>query len=165
VAEIKTGARLVEVLGSRSDERIGIGGIDILGRLANDIAVEKRHWLAESNCANDEGDEQERVNTSHDEEAEVGVRPVVADADHDVECGDAGLVAVSDVVVRWAGVTHHTERADKLLWRLDTSSDDHLHEVGSDANDDDHADGLQDADGQEHLAQRHGTVAWDRHIG
>jgi hypothetical protein len=61
--------------------------------------------------------------------------------------------------------THHAESADELLWRLNASGDDHLDEVGCDADDDNHADGLEDADHQEHLAQRHGSVAWDRHFG
>jgi hypothetical protein len=62
-------------------------------------------------------------------------------------------------------VTYHAEGANKLLRWLNTSSDDHLDKVGRDADNDDHADGLEDADHQEHLAQRHGSVAWDRHIG
>jgi hypothetical protein len=61
--------------------------------------------------------------------------------------------------------TYHTERANKLLWWLHTRGDDHLDEVGGDADDDDHADSLQNADEQKHLAQRHGSVAWDRHDG
>jgi len=61
--------------------------------------------------------------------------------------------------------TYHTESTNKLLGRLDTSCDDHLDEVGADADDDEHAEGLQDADEQEHLAQGHGVVAWDRHVG
>ena len=39
-----------------------------------------------------------------------------------------------------------------------------MDEVGCDANYDDHGEGLQDADEQEHLAQGHGAVAGDRHF-
>jgi hypothetical protein len=63
-----------------------------------------------------------------------------------------------------AGTTHYTECADKLFWRLNTSGHNHLHEVGCDSDHNDHADGLEDANSQEHLAQRHGSVAWDRHV-
>jgi hypothetical protein len=93
------------------------------------------------------------------------VGPVVADADHDVECGDTSLMVVSDVLLHWVGGTHHTECADKLFGRLDTGCDDHLNKVRTNSNDDDHADGLENADRQEHLAQRHSSVGWDRHIG
>lgn len=61
--------------------------------------------------------------------------------------------------------TYNTECADEFLRRLGADDDDHLHEVAADADDNDHAEGLEDADKEEHLAQRHGTVAGDRHIG
>ena len=61
--------------------------------------------------------------------------------------------------------TYHTQSADKLLGWFNTGCDDHLDEVGADANDQDHTDRLKDAGAKEHLAQRHGVVAWDRHVG
>jgi hypothetical protein len=61
--------------------------------------------------------------------------------------------------------TYHTESTDELLWWLDTGRADHLNEVGADADDEDHAEGLENPDSKEHLAQRHSVVAWDRHIG
>jgi hypothetical protein len=85
----------IEVLRSSSDKGVGVLGIDVLGSLANDVAVKEGHGLAECDGADDEGDEQERVDAGHDEEAKVGMRPVVADTDHDVERGDAGLVGVN----------------------------------------------------------------------
>lgn len=59
--------------------------------------------------------------------------------------------------------TYNTESTNKLLWRLNTGCDNHLDEVGADANNDDHADGLKDSDSKEHLAQRHGVIGRDRH--
>lgn len=61
--------------------------------------------------------------------------------------------------------TYHAQCADELFGGLDTGCDDHLDKVGADANDQDHADCLEDAGAKEHLAQRHGVVAWDRHVG
>jgi hypothetical protein len=61
--------------------------------------------------------------------------------------------------------TYHAECADELFGWLGAHDIDHLHEVAADADDDDHAEGLEDADKEEHLAQRHGTVAGDRHVG
>jgi hypothetical protein len=61
--------------------------------------------------------------------------------------------------------THHTESANELLGRLDTGCADHLDEVGADADDEDHAEGLKNPDAEEHLAQRHGVVGWNRHVG
>jgi len=63
------------------------------------------------------------------------------------------------------GSTYHTECADELFWRLSAHDINHLHKVAADANDDDHAKGLKDADKEEHLAERHGTVAGNRHVG
>lgn len=63
------------------------------------------------------------------------------------------------------GITYHTECPDEFFGRLNTGRDDHLNEVGGDTDDDDHADGLENADHEEHLAQRHSIVAWDRHDG
>ena len=73
------------------------------------------------------------------------------------------LEMISMYVRKWVWITYHAERSDELLWWLDTGCDDHLDKVGADADDDHHADGLKDSDSEEHLAQRHGTVAWDRH--
>lgn len=95
VAKIQARSRSVQVLRGRGDKCIGVLRIDFLGRLSDDVAIEERHWLAEGDCADDEGDEEEGVDASHDEEAEVGVGPVIPDADHDVKSGDAGLVLVS----------------------------------------------------------------------
>jgi hypothetical protein len=64
-----------------------------------------------------------------------------------------------------ARVTYDAQCTDKFLGRLNTGGDDHLDKVGCDTDDEDHAKSLQDADTQEHLAQRHGSVAGDRHIG
>jgi hypothetical protein len=161
----KTRAIGVEVLRSSSDKGVGVLGIDVLGSLADDVAVEEGHGLAECDGADDEGDEQERVNASHDEEAEVGMRPVVADADHDVERGNTGLVRVRACRGWFVGVTYDAQCTNELFWRLNTSGDDHLDKVGRDADNKNHAKGLQDANAQEHLAQRHGSVAGDRHIG
>ena len=61
--------------------------------------------------------------------------------------------------------TYHAESANKLLGWLDTGRADHLNEVRADADDENHAEGLENPDSEEHLAQRHGVVAWDRHIG
>lgn len=61
--------------------------------------------------------------------------------------------------------TYHTEGADELLRRLNASCDNHLDKVGGDANNDDHADGLEDANQEEHLAQGHSSIARDRHDG
>jgi hypothetical protein len=91
VPEVVSRTRLIQVLGRGRDKGIGILGVDFGRRLADDVAVEVGHWLAESYGADDEGDEEEGVDAGHYEEAEVGVGPVVADADHDVESGDAGL--------------------------------------------------------------------------
>jgi hypothetical protein len=61
-------------------------------------------------------------------------------------------------------ITYHAESADEFFGGLDTSGDDHLDEVGCDADDNDHGESLQNADQEEHLAQRHGSVAGDRHF-
>jgi hypothetical protein len=61
--------------------------------------------------------------------------------------------------------TYHAQSADKLFGWLNTGCDDHLNEVGADTDDQDHADSLKDASAEEHLAQRHGVVAGDRHFG
>ena len=74
-----------------------------------------------------------------------------------------GLLAV--VVACGGNETYHAESADEFFWWLNAGGDDHLDKVGGDADDDNHADGLEDADHQEHLAQGHGSVAWDRHVG
>jgi hypothetical protein len=71
------------------------------------------------------------------------------------------LMVAEDIVTR---VTYDAQCTDKLFGWLNTSRDDHLDKVGRNANDKNHAKGLQDADTQEHLAQRHGSVAGDRHI-
>jgi hypothetical protein len=61
--------------------------------------------------------------------------------------------------------TYHTESADKFLRGLDTSRDDHLDEVGADADYHKHGKGLETASTNEHQAQRLSIVGWDRHIG
>lgn len=61
--------------------------------------------------------------------------------------------------------TYSGESTDEFLGCLGASDNDHLHEVAADADDNDHAESLQDADQEEHLAQRQGTVGWDRHAG
>lgn len=158
--------RLVEILNCRSNKSVGVLGIDFRRRFANDVAVEEGHWLAEGDSADDEGDKEERVDACHDEEAEIGLRPVVAYADHDVEGCYAclGMLGVcSEVVVE--GCTYHAQCTNEFLGWFNTGCDDHLDEVGANADDQDHADSLEDAGTKEHLAQRHGVVAWDRHIG
>lgn len=164
VAEVQARTRSVEVLCGSRDEGVGVLGIDFLGGLANDVAVKEGHGLSEGDRADNKGDEEERVDSSHDKKAEVGVRPVVTNADHDVESGNASLGLVRVARTCFLTSTYHTERADELLWRLNTGSDDHLDEVGCNADDNDHADGLQNTDTQEHLAQGHGSIAWDRHF-
>jgi hypothetical protein len=82
---------LLHVLGRACDECIRVGGVDLVARLADDVAVQVAHWLSERDSAYDESDEEERVDGSHDEKTEVGKGPVVADTDHDVEGRDAGL--------------------------------------------------------------------------
>lgn len=61
--------------------------------------------------------------------------------------------------------TYHAQSADELFRWLNTGCDNHLDEVGANANDQDHADSLENTGAKEHLAQRHGVVAGDRHIG
>ena len=61
--------------------------------------------------------------------------------------------------------TYSGESTDELLGRLGAGDNDHLHKVAADTDHDDHAESLQDADQEEHLAQRQGTVGWDRHVG
>ena len=58
--------RSVEVLNRRGDERVGVLSVDFGGGLADDVAVEEGHGLAEGDGADDEGDEQERVDAGHD---------------------------------------------------------------------------------------------------
>lgn len=94
MAKVQAGARSVEVLCGGGDKGVGVLGIDFLGGLANYIAVEEGHWLAKGNGADDEGDEEHGVDASHDKKAKVSVRPVVADADHDVKSGNACLTLV-----------------------------------------------------------------------
>lgn len=61
--------------------------------------------------------------------------------------------------------TYSGESTDELLGRLGAGDNNHLHKVAADADHDDHAESLQDANQEEHLAQRQSTVGWDRHIG
>jgi hypothetical protein len=98
---------ILHILGGRSDECIGVGGIDLVARLANDIAVEVAHRLSERNSADDEGDEEHGVNAGHNEESEVGEGVIVANADHDVESCDAGL---GMSVMVWERVAEHVPR-------------------------------------------------------
>jgi hypothetical protein len=60
--------------------------------------------------------------------------------------------------------TYDAESADELLRGLDTSDNDHLDKVAADANHNNHGEGLEDADKEEHLAQGHGTIAGNRHV-
>ena len=92
---------ILHVLGGRRDKGVRVGSINLVTRLADDIAVEVAHRLAESDGADDEGDKKHGVNASHDEESEVGEGVVVADADHDVEGCDAGLGLL---VIVWRSV-------------------------------------------------------------
>lgn len=87
----QAGDGLVEVLHRGRDKGIGVLRVNLGRRLANDIAVEERHGLSKRDCADDKGNEKQRVDTSHDEKTEVGLRPVVTNADHDVESRNAGL--------------------------------------------------------------------------
>lgn len=82
---------VLDALHCRGDKGVGILCVNLSGGLANDIAVEERHGLSKGDCADDEGDKKERVDTSHYEKAKVGFRPVVTHADHDVEGSDASL--------------------------------------------------------------------------
>jgi hypothetical protein len=91
VAQIESGSHGVEVLAGALHEGVGRGGIDFVRGFVDDVAVQEGHGLSERHGAHDEGDQQERVDGGHDEQAQVREGPVVADADHDVEGGDAGL--------------------------------------------------------------------------
>ncbi len=91
VTKTHASSRLVQILCSGGDKCIGRRGICVLGGFANNVAVEERQRLAQSDCADDEGDEEKAIDASHDEEAEIGPRPVIAYADHDVESGNACL--------------------------------------------------------------------------
>jgi hypothetical protein len=166
VAQIEPGAHGVEVLARALHEGVGRGGVDLVRGFVDDVAVQEGHGLSERHGAHDEGDQQQRVDGGHYEQAQVREGPVVADADHDVEGGDAGL---------WGGVSfgrgreersaYNAKGADEFFGGLDACRDDHLDEVGGYADDDHHGESLQDADEEEHLAQRHGAVAGDRHLG
>jgi hypothetical protein len=149
VAQIEPGAHGVEVLAGALHEGVGRGGVDLVRGFVDDVAVQEGHGLSERHGAHDEGDQQQRVDGGHYEQAQVREGPVVADADHDVEGGDAG----------------NAKGADEFFGGLDACRDDHLDEVGGYADDDHHGESLQDADEEEHLAQRHGAVAGDRHLG
>lgn len=72
-----------------------------------------------------------------------------------------GLLGDGGYVMR--GNAYHCECAYEFLGWLNAGCDNHLDEVGGYADDNDHAYGLENADQEEHLAQRHGSVAWDRH--
>lgn len=97
VTQVQARAGSVEVLCGGSDKSVGVLGIDLLGRLANDVAVEEGHWLAESDSADDEGDEEQGIDSRHNKEAEIGVRPVITDGHHDVQCCDTGLIKLEVV--------------------------------------------------------------------
>ena len=84
-------AHLVQVVLDRRCEGIRVRRIHLAARLADDVAVEVADRLADRDRDDDESDEEERVSACHDEEAEVGLRPVVGDADEDVERCDARL--------------------------------------------------------------------------
>ena len=88
---------LVEVLNGRSDKGAGVLCIDFRRRLANDVAVEEGHGLSKSNRADNEGDEEQGVDTSHDKKTEVSLRPVVADADYDVKGRNASLEGIRTI--------------------------------------------------------------------
>jgi len=61
--------------------------------------------------------------------------------------------------------TYNTDGANKLLGRFYANVDNVADKIGSNGDDDEHGKPLHDADKQEGLAQRHGTVAWNRHFG
>lgn len=63
VAQVKVGPKGVEVVGHRGGECICRLSIDFLRCLSDHIAVEERQRLADSHGHNDEGDEQEGVDT------------------------------------------------------------------------------------------------------
>jgi len=90
----QAGDGLVEVLNGSSDKGAGVLCIDFRRRLANDVAVEEGHGLSKGNRTDDEGNKQQGVDTGHDEKAEVGLRPIVADADYDVKGCNACLGTV-----------------------------------------------------------------------
>lgn len=60
--------------------------------------------------------------------------------------------------------TYYAESSHDFLGGLDASDDNHVDKVGGYADDDDHAESLQDTDQKEHPAKRHGTVAGDGHF-
>ena len=71
MAQIEAGAHHVEVLASALDKGVGGGGVDFVACFVDDVAVQKRHGLTERHCAHDEGDEQQRIDGCHDEQAQV----------------------------------------------------------------------------------------------
>lgn len=92
VAHVQNGTINVQIRRGGSNECVCALCLSDLGSgLADDVAVQVRHGLAERDGADDEGDEKQRVDGCHDEKTQVGVRPVVADADDDVEGCDASL--------------------------------------------------------------------------
>ena len=158
-------APLLHVLGRRSDECVRVGCVDFVRGFTDHVAVEVAHGTAEGDGADDEGDEEERVDGGHDEEAQVGERPVVADTDYDVKGCNAALDISVGAQRKMGQNTYSGESTDEFLGRLGASDNDHLHKVAADTDHDDHAESLQNADQEEHLAQRQGTVGWDRHVG
>lgn len=157
-------AHLVQVVLDRCGEGISVRSVHLAARLANDVAVEVTDRLADRDSDDDEGDEEHGVGARHDEKPKVGFRPVVGDADKDVERGDARLCVVSKVDLKLKGKAYNGNRADEFLRRLNPQVDNVADEVGRDPDDDHHGDDLHDAHEQEGLAQRHGTVARDRHL-
>lgn len=91
MTQTRARARSVEVLRGGGNESVGVLSIDLFGRLADDIAIEERDGFAKGDRADDECDKKQGVNAGHHEQAQVGVRPVVAYRHHDVEGCNAGL--------------------------------------------------------------------------
>ena len=72
MAKTKARSRLVQVLRSGCNKSISSGGICVLGRCVNDVAVKERQRLSQSDCADNKGNEKQSVESSHDKKAKIG---------------------------------------------------------------------------------------------
>ena len=91
MTEGKLVAHLVQVGLDRRREGVGVGSVHFARGLADDIAVQKGDGFADRDSYHDEGDEQKRVGTGHDEQPDVCLGPVVGNADQDVQRRNASL--------------------------------------------------------------------------
>lgn len=113
----------------------------------NGSAVQVADRLAEVNCDDDEGDEQEGVECSHDEEADVGSSPVEGNRDQGIHGGDAG----------------DAQCANNLRRRSLHVCDDVVNKASGHAYDADEGDQLKGADHEEGRREGSGSIARDLH--